>query len=61
MTKRGARAVSLPPVEATPEEIAQSLFPPRPPGQAAGGKVDATKRGGARSAKGKKPRPKSKK
>ena len=55
---RGAKAVSLPPVDATPEEIAQSLFPPRP---AAGGKVDATKRGSARSAKGKKPQPKSKK
>ena len=61
MTKRGAKAVSLPPVDATPEEIAQSLFTPRPTGQAAKGKVDATKRGSARSVKGKKPRPESKK
>ena len=54
MTERGAKAVSLPPVDATPEEIAQALFPPRPTGQAARSKVDATKRGSARSAKGKK-------
>ena len=44
MTERGAKAVSLPPVDATPEEIAQALFPPRPTGQAARSKVDATKR-----------------
>lgn len=30
MTRRGAKAVSLPPVDATPEEIAQTLFAPRP-------------------------------
>lgn len=73
-SNRGAKAVTLPPIDATPEEIAQALFPPQPPGspengvdgpggtgQAARGKVDATKRGGSRSAsrRGKESRPRS--
>ena len=54
MTRRGAKAVSLPPIDATPEEIAQSLFSPRPVKAVKGD----SKRGSTRS-KGKKAQPKS--